>query len=138
MCQSENIYSDKHKKHSGNIVICNFAPPNYVNVFHGFRPCFRQDGKSRCDIFGALYISIIRFFCLVKNVFCEIICHSVIIWCNCLVYKNIAEWQICLYLQYLSLICHYSVINWALCWIGLLLFVVCKYGVAKKILLLSN
>ena len=55
--------------------------------------------------------------------FCEIICHSVKIWRNCLVYKNIAEWQICLYLQYLSLICHYSVINLSL--IGLYAELVC-------------
>ena len=34
------------------------------NCQRGFRPCFRQDGKSRCDIFGALYISIIRHFFL--------------------------------------------------------------------------
>ena len=38
MCQSENIYSDKQKKHSGNIVICNFALPNCVDVFHVYRP----------------------------------------------------------------------------------------------------
>ena len=37
MCQSENIYSDKHKKHCGNIVICN-APSYCVNVFHVYRP----------------------------------------------------------------------------------------------------
>ena len=33
MCQSENIYSDKQKKHSGNIVICNFAPHQIVVMF---------------------------------------------------------------------------------------------------------
>ena len=60
-----------------------------------------------------------------KKCFCEIICHSVIIWRNYLVCRNITEWQICLYLQYLSLICHKfiivlslichcPVINWAL------------------------
>ena len=37
MCQSENIYSDKQKKHCGNIVICN-APSYCVNVFHVYRP----------------------------------------------------------------------------------------------------
>ena len=37
MCQSENIYSDKQKKHSGNIVICK-APSYCVNVFHVYRP----------------------------------------------------------------------------------------------------
>ena len=37
MCQPENIYSDKHKKHCGNIVICN-APSYCVNVFHVYRP----------------------------------------------------------------------------------------------------
>ncbi len=30
MCQSENIYSDKHKKHSG---ICNFAPHQIMLMF---------------------------------------------------------------------------------------------------------
>ena len=33
MCQSENIYSDKQKKHSGNIVICNFATHQIVVMF---------------------------------------------------------------------------------------------------------
>ena len=42
---------------------------NGCTFARGFRPCFRQDGKSRCDIFGALYISIIRHFFLVKKCF---------------------------------------------------------------------
>ena len=33
--------------------------------------------KADANIFGALYISIIKNFYLVKNIFCEIICHSV-------------------------------------------------------------
>ena len=36
MCQSENIYSDKHKKHCGNIVICNFATHQIVVMFFLF------------------------------------------------------------------------------------------------------
>ena len=46
-----------------------------------------------------------------KIFFCEVICHSVIILRKWLMCRNIMEWQICLYLQYLSLICHWMVCN---------------------------
>ena len=45
MCQSENIYSDKQKKHSGNIVICNFAHQIVLMFFMFIAQLYFQEAE---------------------------------------------------------------------------------------------
>ena len=49
---------------------------------------------------------LILWIIFIWKIFLFFFCHSVILLCNSLIINEITCWQICKYLQYLSLICH--------------------------------